>query len=377
MPWQNQGGGGGGPWGGGGGGGPGPWGRGPSGGGSGSQPPNIEELLRRGQDRMRSILPGGMGSMRGLLLIALIAVAVWLASGFYTVQPEQLGIVLRFGKYERDATPGLNYHLPAPIEHVLTPNVTATNRIEIGFRSGPESRAISARDLQEESLMLTGDENIVDIDFTVFWKIKDAAQYLFGVREPEVLVKVAAESAMREVVGRTPIQQALTEGRGKIEVDTQALLQKLLDGYGAGIEVQQVQLLAVDPPAQVVDAFNDVQRARADRERVRNEAEAYRNDIIPRARGDAERLIQEAQAYREEVLNRAQGDTKRFLSVYQAYQANKDVTTERMYLETMEQVLKNTSKVILDRGETGPGVVPYLPLPELKPKPAAPEGKAP
>jgi membrane protease subunit HflK len=197
------------------------------------------------------------------------------------------------------------------------------------------------------------------------------------VREPEVLVKVAAESAMREVVGRTPIQQALTEGRGKIEVDTQALLQKLLDSYGAGIEIRRVQLLAVDPPAQVVDAFNDVQRARADRERLRNEAEAYRNDVIPRARGDAERLIQEAQAYREEVLNRAQGDTKRFLSVYQAYQANKDVTTERMYLETMEQVLKNTSKVILDRGEGGQAVVPYLPLPELKPKPLPPEGKAP
>ena len=378
MPWQNQGGGGG-PWGGGGGGGggPGPWGRGPSGGGSGSQPPNIEELLRRGQDRMRSMLPGGMGGVRGLILIGLIAVAVWLGSGFYTVQPEQLGVVLRFGQYVRDATPGLNYHLPTPIERVLTPDVTRENRVEIGFRSGSEGRTVSARDLQEESLMLTGDENIVDIDFTVFWKIKDASEYLFGVREPEVLVKVAAESAMREVVGRTPIQQALTEGRGKIEVDTQALLQKLLDSYGAGIEIRRVQLLAVDPPAQVVDAFNDVQRARADRERLRNEAEAYRNDVIPRARGDAERLIQESQAYREEVLNRAQGDTKRFLSVYQAYQANKDVTTERMYLETMEQVLKNTSKVILDRGEGGQAVVPYLPLPELKPKPLPPEGKAP
>jgi membrane protease subunit HflK len=369
MPWQNQGGGGGGPWGGGGGGGRGPWGRG-SGGGSGPQPPNIEELLRRGQDRMRSLLPGGMGSMRGFLLIGLVAVGVWLASGFYTVQPEQLGIVLRFGKYVRDAEPGLRYHLPAPIERALKPNVTRENRVEVGFRSVQEGRAVSSRDLAEESLMLTGDENIVDIGFTVFWKIKDAKRFLFGVREPEALVKVAAESAMREVVGQTPIQQALTEGRDKIEVDTATLLQKLLDNYGAGIEIRRVQLLAVDPPAQVVDAFNDVQRARADRERLRNEAEAYRNDIIPRARGDAERLLQEAQAYREEVTNRAQGDAKRFQSVYQAYLANKDVTAQRMYLETMEQVLKNTNKVILDRAEAGQGVVPYLPLPELKPKPA-------
>jgi len=372
MPWQNQGGGGGGPWGGGGGGsgggGPGPWGRGPSG-GQGPQPPNIEELLRRGQERMRSLLPGGMGSVRGLILIVLIAIGVWFASGFYTVQPEQVGIVLRFGKYVRTAEQGLRYHLPAPIEHVLTPDVTRENRIEIGFRSVQEGRTVSSRDLAEESMMLTGDENIVDIGFTVFWKIKDAIPFLFGTRDPEALVKVVAESAMREVVGETPIQQALTEGRDKIEVDTAALMQKFLDTYGAGVEIRRVQLLAVDPPAQVVDAFNDVQRARADRERLRNEAEAYRNDIIPRARGDAQRLIQEAQAYKEEVTNRAQGDAKRFDSVYKAYQASKEVTTERMYLETMEQVLKGANKVILDRSETGQGVVPYLPLPELKPKP--------
>ena len=372
MPWQNQGGGGGGPWGGGGsgGGGPGPWGRGPSGGGQGPRPPNIEELLRRGQDRMRSLLPGGMGSVRGLILIALIAIGAWFASGFYTVQPEQLGIVLRFGQYVRDADPGLRYHLPAPIERALTPNVTRVNRVEIGFRSVQEGRSVSSRDLAEESMMLTGDENIVDIGFTVFWKIKGAIPFLFGTRDPEALVKVVAESAMREVVGQTPIQKALTEGREKIEVDTAALMQKLLDNYGAGVEIRQVQLQAVDPPAQVVDAFNDVQRARADRERLRNEAEAYRNDIIPRARGDAERLIQEAQAYREEVTNRAQGDAKRFDSVYQAYQVNKDVTTERIYLETMEQVLKSANKVILGRSEAGQPVVPYLPLPELKPKAA-------
>jgi len=320
------------------------------------------------------MLPGGVGSVRGLALVGLAAVAIWLASGFYTVQPNEEGIVLRFGEFVRRAEPGLRYHLPTPIERVLTPKVTDENRVEIGFRSGPEGRTVSPRDLAEESLMLTGDENIVDIDFTVFWKIKDTAAFLFGVREPVGLVKVAAESAMREVVGQTPIQQALTEGRGKIEVGTQTLLQKLLDSYGAGIEVRRVQLLAVDPPAQVVDAFNDVQRARADRERLRNEAEAYRNDIIPRARGDAERLLQEAQAYREEVTNRAQGDARRFLSVYQAYLADKDVTTQRMYLETMEEVLRKTNKVILDR-DGGQGVLPYLPLPELKHKTPSPESK--
>jgi membrane protease subunit HflK len=375
MPWQNQGGGGG-PWGGGGNnGGPGPWGRGPSGGG-GPTPPNIEELLRRGQERMRSLLPGGMGSVRGLALVGLAAVGIWLVSGVYRVQPEQVGMVLRFGEWVRETEPGLHWHLPSPIESVLTPSVTRENRVEIGFRSGTEGRAVSARDLNEESLMLTGDENIVDIDFTVFWKIKNAAAYLFAVRDPEVLVKVAAESAMREVVGQTPIQQAFTEGRGKIEVDSQALLQRLLDSYGAGIEIRRVQLQAVDPPGPVVDAFNEVQRARADRERLRNEAEAYRNDILPRARGDAERLLQESQGYREEVTNRATGDAKRFQSVYQAYQVNKDITTERMYLESMEQVLRGASKVIMDRGQGGSGVIPYLPLPELRHKPAT-EGKAP
>jgi modulator of FtsH protease HflK len=371
MPWQNQGGGG--PWGGGG---PGPWGRGPGGGGP-SQPPNIEEMLRRTQERMRRVVPGGMGSLRGVAILAIVAVAIWLASGFYRVLPDQEGVVLTFGKWTATTTPGLNWHWPTPIQSAYTPSVTRNNRVEIGYRTGADQRTASPRDLQSEATMLTGDENIVNIEFTVFWRVKDVGQYLFQVRDPGGLVKIVAESAMREVVGKGPIQQAFTEGRGRIETATQDVMQQLLDSYGAGVEVRQVQLQSVDPPQPVVDAFNDVQRALADRERARNEAEAYSNDILPRARGDAQRLLQEAEGYKQEVTNRAQGDAKRFLSVYEAYRASKDVTTQRLYLETIEQVLKNTKKVIVDRASSSSGVVPYLPLPGLQSGPAAPRPAAP
>lgn len=374
MPWNPQGGGGG-PWGSGGGGGGGPWGRG---GGSGPQPPDLEELLRKSQDRFRRVVPGGFGSGKGFALIALAAVAVWMLTGFYRVQPDEKGVVLRFGEYVRTSESGLHYRLPYPFETVLTPKVTTINRVELGFRSVGEVRGRSAasRDMIEESLMLTGDENIVDIHFSVFWKVKPggAEAYLFNVRDPEGTVKVAAESAMRDIVGQTPIQSALTEGRGIIETKTRELLQKLLDSYKTGIEITQVQLLKADPPAQVIDAFNDVQRAKADQERSRNEAEAYRNDIIPRARGEAERLLQEAAAYKEQVVNLAQGEAGRFTSVATAYALAKDVTARRLYLETMEQVLRGTNKVIIDSsGQGGQGVVPYLPLPELLKKTPAPQ----
>ena len=369
---------GGGPWGGGNGGsggsggGGGPWGRpsgggggGGGGGGFGSRPPDFEDLFKRGQDRMKGMLPGGMGAGRIALLLALAGVTIWLASGFYRVQPDQLGVVFRFGKFTGTTEPGLNWHIPGPIESVTIPSVTRENRVQVGLRTGAEGRQ-APRDVLEERQMLTGDENIVDIGFEVFWRIRDVEQILFNVTQPDALVKIVAESAIREVVGRTVIQQAMTEGRGKIEVDTQALMQQLLDSYTAGISIQRVQLLAVDPPPPVVEAFNEVQRARADRERSRNIAEAYRNDIIPRARGDSEKLLQEAQAYREEVVNRATGDSRRFLSVYEAYKASPDVTTQRLYLETMEQVLKGVSKVVIDQGEKGPGVQPYLPLPQIR-----------
>ncbi len=353
MFWLSQGGGpwgsgprGGGPWGGGNrgnGSGPGPRGRGP-------QPPDFEELLRRGQDRFRRVLPpGGFGSRRWIAIGALVIVGAWVASGIYTVDPDEVGVVLRFGAYNRTTEPGLNYHLPSPIERVLKPSVTRVNRTEIGYRNAEGGRGAATRQVPEEALMLTGDENIVDINFTVFWVIKDAKAYLFNIRAPEATVKSAAESAMREVIGETPIAQALAEGRGKIETDTHSLLQGILDTYGAGIVVTQLQLLRVDPPGPVIDAFRDVQRALADRERLRNEAEAYRNDIIPRARGDAVAIKQEAQAYRQEIIARAQGDADRFTSVYRAFKAAQDVTLQRLYLETMEEVLKNSNKVIIDR----------------------------
>jgi modulator of FtsH protease HflK len=371
MIWMSQGGG---PWGSGPRGG-GPWGGGPrnSGGGQGPRsrppyPPDFEEWLRRGQDRVRRILPGGFGTGTGIALVLIAIVVIWLASGFYRVLPDEVGIVLRFGAYDRTTQPGLNYHLPSPIESVLTPSVTRVNRTEIGYRSGETQTAREPESSQvpEEALMLTGDENIVDINFTVFWVIKDAKDYLFNIRDPELTVKSASESAMREVIGETPIAQALAEGRAKIEAETRQLLQAILDSYGAGIEITQLQLQRVDPPAEVIDAFRDVQAALADRARLRNEAEAYRNSIVPIARGDAVRIEQEAQAYRLATVARAQGDAARFLSVYNAFKASQDVTAERLYLETIEQVLKNSNKIIIDKSaQGGNGVLPYLPLPAL------------
>lgn len=316
-------------------------------------------------------MPGGVGSGRGIALVVGILAVIWLASGIYRVDADEQGVVLRFGQWVRTEKPGLRYHLPAPVEAVLLPKVTRVNRIEIGYRSAGEGRR--DRDVPDESLMLTGDENIIDIDFTVFWVIKDAGQYLFKIREPEVTVKKAAESAMREVIGRTELQPALTEARQQIETSTKQLLQTMLDDYESGIEITQVQLQKADPPAPVIDAFNDVQRARSDRERARNEAEAYRNDIIPRARGQAERLIQEASAYREQVVSLAQGDADRFRKVYEAYTQNKEVTSRRMYLETMEEILSGAHKVIIDGDARGAqGVVPYLPLSTLRPAPSTP-----
>ncbi|MBK3778450.1 FtsH protease activity modulator HflK [Azospirillum brasilense] len=379
MPWSNQGGGGGGgPWGPPpGGGGQNPWGRPPGGGGSGGggggggpQPPDLEDLLRRGQDRLKRVMPGGVGSGRGIALVVGLLAVVWLASGIYRVEADEQGVVLRFGQWVRTEQPGLRYHMPSPIETVLMPKVTRVNRIEVGYRSAGDGRR-GDRDVPDESLMLTGDENIIDIDFTVFWVIKDAGEYLFKIRDPEATVKKAAESAMREVIGRTDLQPALTEARQQIETSTRQLLQAMLDDYEGGIEVTQVQLQKADPPSPVIDAFNDVQRARADRERARNEAEAYRNDVIPRARGDAERLIQEASAYREQVVSLAQGDADRFRKVYDAYSTAKDVTAKRMYLETMEEILSGANKVIIDGNAQGAqGVVPYLPLGQLQPSAA-------
>ncbi len=365
MPWSNQGGGG--PWGSG----PkGPWGSGPQSPG-GSTPPDLEDLLRRSQDKLKTVLPGG-GNFggRGIALLVVAALVIWGFSGFYRVQPGELGVVLRFGKYVRDTPPGLNYHLPYPIETVLTPNVEQINRISIGMREVEDiRRGVSVRDVPEESLMLTGDENIVDVDFVVLWKIKpdQAKDFLFNIQYPELTVKAVAESAMREVIGRSNIQLVLTSERQSIQTSVHDLIQRTLDEYKAGIQILEVQLQKVDPPAQVIDAFRDVQAARADLERAQNEAQTYANRVVPEARGRAAQILQNAEAYREQTVAEATGQTSRFNKVFEEYAKAPQVTRQRMYLETMERLLSGTDKIILDSGTngSGTGVVPYLPLSEL------------
>src|ERR1700704_2766081 len=346
MPWSNQGGG---PWGSGGSGGKGPWG--PQQPGGGPTPPDLEEFLRRSQDRLRTVLPGGNLGGRGIALIALAAVLIWGFSGFFRVDPDELGIVLRFGQYVRDAKPGLNYHLPYPVESALTPKVTRVNRIDIGMRSVDDlRRGSSSRDVPEESLMLTGDENIVDVDFSVFWLIKPdgAGDYLFNIQQPEGTVKAVAESAMREVIGRSEIQPILTGARATIETAVQELMQKTLDHYAAGVQVTQVQLQKVDPPAQVIDSFRDVQAARIDAERAQNEAQTYANRVVPEARGQVAQITQAAEAYREQTVAEATGQASRFLKIYDQYKNAPEVTRQRMYLESMERIFSGTDKIILD-----------------------------
>jgi len=361
MPWSNQSGGGGG-WKGGGNGGP--WGPRPSGPG---QQPDLEEILRRSQDRLRQAMPGGRMGGPFAILIAVVLIAVIGFFGFTVrVNPDELGIVLRFGAYERQLPPGLNFRLPYPIEEVELPKVTRINRIEIGMRGSSDVRdsTTSLRDVPEESLMLTGDENIVDIDFVVFWQISNAPDYLFNIQNPEGTVKDVAESAMREIVGQSDIEPILTAARAKTEASVQQLIQRILDGYGAGIRINQVQLQKVDPPAQVIDAFRDVQAARADQERLQNEAQAYANRVVPEARGEAERILQNAQGYRDQVIAEAKGEADRFEKVLKEYQKAPDVTRKRIFIETMQDVLSNTDKIIIDKNSGG--VVPYLPLSELQ-----------
>ena len=364
MPWNNDGNnqGGGGPWGGGNDGGN-PWGNGPrKPSGGRPNPPDFDRVIQDFKSQFGGKMPTSGAPRRLILLGLIILLGLWAATGFYRVNPQQQGVVLRFGEWVKTTAPGLHYHLPFPIEQVLTPEVTRDNRLEIGFRDIGGTSA-TRRDLAGESQMITGDENIVDIDFVVFWRIADAGAYLFNLAEPDETIKVAAEAVMREIIGQTAIQTALTEGRQNVQIAVRQKLQELLDDYKSGIRVREVQLLAVDPPADVIDAFNDVQRARQDRDRLKNQAEAFRNDIVPRARGEAAQLVAEAEAYREEVVNRALGDASRFDQVYSAYLLNEDVTRERIYIETLEEVLGNIEKIIID--DDGQSVVPYLPLKEL------------
>jgi membrane protease subunit HflK len=364
MPWKNQGGG---PWGSG----PkGPWGSGPQ--SPGPRPPDLEDLLRRGQDKLQTMLPGGNFSGMGIALVLVAALAIWGLSGFFRVQSEELGVVLRFGKHVRTVQPGLNYHLPYPIETVLLPKALRVSTLSIGMRVVDDSRrggGTTMRDVPEESLMLTGDENIVDVDFTVLWRIKPdgVGDYLFNIQNPEGTVKAVAESAMRDIIGRSQIQPILTGARTTTEAAVLDLMQKTLDSYGSGILIQQVQMQKVDPPSQVIDAFRDVQAARADLERLQNEAQTYANRVVPDARGRAAQILQVAEGYKEQAVAEAKGQSARFLKVYDEYKKAPDVTRQRIYLETMERVLGGADKLVLDQGASGsaPGVVPYLPLNEI------------
>ena len=386
MAWNNNSGG---PWGSGGGGNSGgPWGGGGNGnrgGGGGGpfgnrRPPDMEDVIRKGQERLRNLIPGGMGSMKGLVLIVLAAVVIWLLTGFFRVQPNQQAVQMIFGKpYGRPAEQGLHYNLPAPIGSVVVINVQDLRRTVIGSRGGERTTTFNRgpRPTSTENLMLTGDENIVDIEFAVLWQVKDVVQYAFAVRNAEENVRAAAESAMREVIGQSNLQYAQTEGRTKIEQETKDLMQRILDEYGVGIRISQVQLLRVDPPQEVIGAFRDVQAARADKERNINEANTYRNQVLPRAKGEASAIIQKAEAYKAQTVARAKGDIQRFTQVYDQYAKAKDITSERIYLETLEEVLRNVNKVMVDKSAAGPGVVPYLPLPELRSGQTPPRAPAP
>jgi membrane protease subunit HflK len=376
-PWGS-----GGPWGGGGSGGGGggggggnPWG-GRDRGGPGTPPPDLEELLRRGQDRLRRLFPGGFSNLRSLWLLAAAILVFWGVSGFYRVQPDEQGVELLFGKYAKTTQPGLNYWFPSPIGEVMRPKVTQTNQVTVGFRGSGGN----VREVPQESHVLSGDQNIVDIQFVVQWRIRDAGEFLFNMRDVDGTVKVAAESALREVVGRNPLQAVMTNQRDQVSQQSRDLLQSIMDGYKAGVTILDLRIQKADPPKEVIDAFNDVQRAKQDEERLRNEALAYRNDIVPRAKGEAARMVQNATAEKEKLVKEGEGQAARFTAFYQTYVANKDITARRMYLETMQDILSKADKIIVDDKARGSGVVPYLPLPEIQkrtPPAPAPKGTTP
>lgn len=358
MPWSNQSGGG--PWGqrGGSGGGKSPWGSGPQNNGT---PPDLEDILRRSQDRLKDFIPGGSMGGKGIAILLLGVIAVWLLTGFYTVRPNEVGINMLFGRYTGTSQEGLRYNLPYPIGRVIKPNVTEQQRIEVGYRSMPGGQGRST-DVVTESLMLTADENIVDITFDAVWQVNPARpqDFVFNLQNPEGTVKAVAESAMREVIGRRNIQTILTTEQASIAQEVRQIMQQTLDAYGAGVLVNVVQLQRALPPAEVRQAFFDVNAAQQDAVRVQNEAETVASRIVPEARGEAARIVQQAEAYREQAVAEATGQAARFRQVYEEYRKAPDVSRERIFIETMERVLGGVEKIIVD--QNGQGVVPFLPL---------------
>jgi membrane protease subunit HflK len=366
MPWNNQGG-----WQGGGGN-RGPWGQGPSGppgrgGGGGGQPPDLEELIRKGQERLKTILPGGGGGggggaagpganfgMSQWLVLLLVALAGWAYLSINRIQPDEEGVVLWLGQPETAIRqPGLHF-VPWPVAQMEILPVQAENQIVIGSATSGEG------------LMLAGDQNIVDMRFTVLWRMKNPSDFLFNVRDQEALIMRVAESAMREIVGRTNADEIRTRGRQAAQDQVRQLIQTTLDDYNSGVEVTGVQLEKADPPPQVVDAFEEVQRAEQNQNKLVREAEQYRNQLLGQARGEASKIVEDAKAYRSRVVAEAEGEAARFVSVYNEYVNAKDVTRKRLYLETLEDVMRRSNKIIIESGQGGTGVVPYLPLPEIQ-----------
>jgi membrane protease subunit HflK len=360
----------------------------------------IADIIKKGQAKLNEMLSrqkggdfnnggfgGGVFGASLIMVIVVIALLVWLATGFYVIQPDEEGVILRFGKYNRTATPGLNYKLPVPFETLEKISVTTVNREEIGFRSnvsasssgsrspfssmrGQAKDANSNKAVPQESIMLTRDENIASIDLDVQWVIKDAKKFLLHIRDlpGENTVKISAESIIREVIGQVNLVEVLAEERSKIEQDAKQLLQKTLDSYDMGVQIDRVQLLRVEPPAEVLEAYRDVQSSKADREREINQAQAYRNDIIPRARGEAQRKLQEAEGYKNALIQKARGEAGRFDSVYNEYKNSKDVTKKRMYLETIEDIMQGMNKIIIDKNAAN-SVLPLLPMADMFKKP--------
>jgi membrane protease subunit HflK len=391
MPWSNQSGGGGGagggggPWGNrgggsGGGNGGGPWGGGGGPSGPSGGPPDLEAILRKGQDRLKNIMPGGTGggmSSKGIILIGLLAVFGWLATGFFTVRPDEIGIKTVFGRYTTKTAPGLDWNWPAPIGSVIKPRVTQINRLEIGSALITNQRGQQVQSAaSQDSLMLTGDGNIVDVAFQVQWQIDPARpeNFVFNIQNPESNIRAVAESSMREAIGRRAIQPILTTERVAVETEVRTLVQDTLNSYNAGVLISGLQMLKADPPAQVIESFRDVQAAQQDQSRLRNEAETYASRVVPEARGQSARLVQEAEAYRERSVAEATGQASRFSQIYEQYRLAPAVTRERLFLETMERVFGGMDKVIIDQNTAnggGNGVVPFLPLDQLQRRPQA------
>ncbi|MCH9753985.1 MAG: FtsH protease activity modulator HflK [Alphaproteobacteria bacterium] len=316
----------------------------------------------------------GGDNLKMFYAIGAILFGLWVISGFYIVDQGEQAAVTRFGKFVRVTTAGANYHIPYPIESVNKVRVDRVQRVEIGFRSNashinlhaPTSSQVN-KFLPEEGLMLTGDENIADVNFFVQWRVANIKDYLYNVYNVKATIKSAAESAMREVIGYTTIAEALTHGKAKIQEDAKILLQRTLDEYGSGVMIENLSLLKVEAPSEVIDAFRDVQTARADKNNTINKAESYRNDVIPRARGEAEKMIQSSEGYKAKVTEEAKGDADKFRNIYLQYSKAKDVTKKRMYLEAMEKILAGAEKVILS-DKMNKSAVPYLPLKQLNSK---------